>query len=166
MSQNLQNFVKFQKFQLENLVDFEKCCKTRIYLQKSASIQPRMRSSKFGGKFNLLFIRLLNKVVPRAPLTSLEGRIYWDGWKLHFPMCKCNSLAWRGPYPNADLVFWRRPWVDEGSGFPQDLDRRYEVLPKMRPTLCFILIFVVAILAKHLKNRKISNRWQFVLTKK
>ena len=28
MSQNLQNFVKFQKFQLENLVDFEKCCKT------------------------------------------------------------------------------------------------------------------------------------------
>ena len=30
MSQNLQNFAKFQKFQLDNLVDFEKCCKTRI----------------------------------------------------------------------------------------------------------------------------------------
>ena len=30
MSQNLQNFVKFQKFQFENLVDFEKCCKTHI----------------------------------------------------------------------------------------------------------------------------------------
>ena len=30
MSQKLQNFVKFQKFQLENLVDFEKCCKTHI----------------------------------------------------------------------------------------------------------------------------------------
>ena len=30
MSQNLQNVVKFQKFQLENLVDFEKCCKTHI----------------------------------------------------------------------------------------------------------------------------------------
>ena len=30
MSKNVQNFVKFQKFQLENLVDFEKCCKTRI----------------------------------------------------------------------------------------------------------------------------------------
>ena len=41
MSQNLQNFVKFQKFQLENLVDFEKCCKTHILLQKSASIQPK-----------------------------------------------------------------------------------------------------------------------------
>ena len=24
-------FAKFQKFQLDNLVDFEKCCKTRIY---------------------------------------------------------------------------------------------------------------------------------------
>ena len=43
MSQNLQNFVKFQKFQLENLVDFEKCCKNlmRIFLQKSVPIQPK-----------------------------------------------------------------------------------------------------------------------------
>ena len=41
MSQNLQNFVKFQKFQLENLVDFEKCCKTHIFLQKSVPIQPK-----------------------------------------------------------------------------------------------------------------------------
>ena len=41
MSQNLQNFVKSQKFQLENLVDFEKCCKTRIFLQKSEPIQPK-----------------------------------------------------------------------------------------------------------------------------
>ena len=37
----LQNFVKFQKFQLENLVDFEKCCKTHIFLQKSEPIQPK-----------------------------------------------------------------------------------------------------------------------------
>ena len=41
MSQNLQNFVKFRKFQLENLVDFEKSCKTHIYLQKSVLIQPK-----------------------------------------------------------------------------------------------------------------------------
>ena len=37
----LQNFDKFQKFQLDNLVDFEKCCKTRIFLQKSVPIQPK-----------------------------------------------------------------------------------------------------------------------------
>ena len=30
MLQNLQNFAIFQKLQLDNLVDFEKCCKTRI----------------------------------------------------------------------------------------------------------------------------------------
>ena len=41
MSQNLQNVVKFQKFQLENLVDFEKCCKMHIFLQKSVPIQPK-----------------------------------------------------------------------------------------------------------------------------
>ena len=41
MLQNLQNDAKFQKFQLDNLVDFEKCCKTLIYLQKSAPIQPK-----------------------------------------------------------------------------------------------------------------------------
>ena len=27
--------------QLDNLVDFEKCCKTRIFLQKSVPIQPK-----------------------------------------------------------------------------------------------------------------------------
>ena len=41
MLQNLQNFAKFQKIQLDNLVDFEKCCKTRIFLQKSVPIQPK-----------------------------------------------------------------------------------------------------------------------------
>ena len=41
MSQNLQTFAEFQKCQLDNLVDFEKCCKTRIFLQKSVPIQPK-----------------------------------------------------------------------------------------------------------------------------
>ena len=41
MLQNLQKIAKFQKIQLENLVDFEKCYKTRIYLQRSAPIQPK-----------------------------------------------------------------------------------------------------------------------------
>ena len=41
MSQNLQNFAKFQKIQLDNLVDFEKCCQTHIYLQNFVLIQPK-----------------------------------------------------------------------------------------------------------------------------
>ena len=42
-----------------NLLDLVKNFPTSIYLQKSASIQPRTSFSKFGGKFNSLFIRLL-----------------------------------------------------------------------------------------------------------
>ena len=49
MSQNLQNFVKFQKIQFENLVDFEKCCKTHMFLKKSEPIQPK--TSKILPKF-------------------------------------------------------------------------------------------------------------------
>ena len=43
MSQNerLQNLPNFKKIQLDNLVDFEKCCKTRIFMQKSVPIRPK-----------------------------------------------------------------------------------------------------------------------------
>ena len=41
MLQNLQNFAEFQKFQLDNLVDFEKCWKTRICLERSMPIKPK-----------------------------------------------------------------------------------------------------------------------------
>ena len=34
-------FAEFQKCQLNNLVDFDKCCKTRIYLQRSVLIQAK-----------------------------------------------------------------------------------------------------------------------------
>ena len=44
-----------------NLVDLVKNFPTRIYLQKSASIQPRTSPSKFGGKFNSLFTSLLSR---------------------------------------------------------------------------------------------------------
>ena len=44
-----------------NLVDLVKSFPTSIYLQKSASIQPRTSLSKFGRKFNSLFIRLLRR---------------------------------------------------------------------------------------------------------
>ena len=41
MCKILANLCKFQRCQLDNLVDFEKCCKTRIFLQKSVPIQPK-----------------------------------------------------------------------------------------------------------------------------
>ena len=44
------SFAEFQKFQVDNSVDFENCCKTRIFLQRSASIQPKTTEilPKFG----------------------------------------------------------------------------------------------------------------------
>ena len=36
-----ENFAKFQNVQLDNLADFGRCCKTRIFLQRSAPIQPK-----------------------------------------------------------------------------------------------------------------------------
>ena len=44
---------KFQKIQLDNLVDFGKCCKTRVWLQRSAPIQQKTNEilQKFCQKF-------------------------------------------------------------------------------------------------------------------
>ena len=42
-------------------VDLGESFPTRIYLQKSASIQPRTSPSKFGGKYSILFIRVLTR---------------------------------------------------------------------------------------------------------
>ena len=41
MLQNLRNFGKISKFQLDNLVDLEKCWKMRIFLQRSVPILPK-----------------------------------------------------------------------------------------------------------------------------
>ena len=43
-------------------VDLGESFPTHMYLQKSASIQPRTSTSKFGGKFNSFFICLLRYV--------------------------------------------------------------------------------------------------------
>ena len=45
----------------ESLANLVKSFPTSTYLQKTASIQRRTSLSKFGGKFNLLFIRLLTQ---------------------------------------------------------------------------------------------------------
>ena len=45
-------------------VDLGESFPTSIYLHKSASIQPRTSPSKFGVKFNLIFICLLNELQP------------------------------------------------------------------------------------------------------
>ena len=49
-----------ERFKGVHCVDLGESFPTSIYLQKSASIQPRTSPSKFGGKFNSLFTSLLS----------------------------------------------------------------------------------------------------------
>ena len=69
-------------------VDLGESFPTSIYLQKSASIQPRTSSSKFGGKFNSIFIRLLthkssgHSLVERPVQTSLRLGKRFGQWPL------------------------------------------------------------------------------------
>ena len=52
-------------------VDLGESFPTSIYLQKSASIQPRTSPSKFGGKYSILFNRVLRRgSAPRRSLGS------------------------------------------------------------------------------------------------
>ena len=53
-------------------VDLGESFPTSIYLQKSASIQPRTSPSKFRGKFNSIFIRLLTAEPAGRPAESLS----------------------------------------------------------------------------------------------
>ena len=54
-------------------VDLGESFPTRIYLQKSASIQPRTSPSKFGEKFNSLFTSLLRSPAFLNAKGVLEG---------------------------------------------------------------------------------------------
>ena len=99
MSQNLQNIAKFQKFQLENLVDFEKCCKTHILLQKSEPIQPK--TSNILPKFcqptlsDVSAVRVVSRE-PRLgpwtePSTSVGASL--DGWSSIWASERSESLS-------------------------------------------------------------------------
>ena len=57
-------------------VDLGESFPTGIYLQKSASIQPRTSLSKFGGKFNSLFIRLLRANYRLDETNRLKSDLY------------------------------------------------------------------------------------------
>ena len=99
MSQNLQNFAKFQKFQLDNLVDFEKCCKTRIFLQRSVPIQPKTSDilPNFCQKFaNSSFPRRRWTGTALSPMSSRSARS-WAPWtRSRYPPQegKCLSRAY------------------------------------------------------------------------
>ena len=83
--QNVANFAEILRSQrsrsmyylvLINLVDLVKSFPTNIYLQKSASIQPRTSPSKFGGNYSILFNRVLRSDTGRG---RVGGEVGWCG---------------------------------------------------------------------------------------
>ena len=80
MSKKYENFAKFQKFQFDNLVDFEKCCKTPIYLQKSVPIQPKtsrtlLKICQIFWNFGLNYLQIAPSAqCPRATAPALQPR--------------------------------------------------------------------------------------------
>ena len=76
-----------------NPVDLGESFPPSIYLQKSASIQPRTRLSKFGGKFNLLFIRLLSNDLVRLRTFFVEVRT--QSHESHFVSRSALSRSFR-----------------------------------------------------------------------
>ena len=76
-----------------NLVDLVKSFPTNIYLQKSASIQPRTSISKFGGEFNSLFIRLLSNDLVRFRTLFVEVRT--QSHESHFVSRSALSRSFR-----------------------------------------------------------------------
>ena len=73
-----------------NLVDLVKSFPTSIYLQKSASIQPRTSLSKFGGTFNSFFIRLLNEVFWAGVLYCLQLYALAFAWLFEDPAVRAK----------------------------------------------------------------------------
>ena len=73
----LHHFAKFQKCQLDNLVDFEKCCKTPINLQRSAPMQPKTSDIllKFYQKLATTLRVLLDPLHRLRRLPFARGRV-------------------------------------------------------------------------------------------
>ena len=92
MSQNLQKFAKFQKLQLDNLVDFEKCCKTRTFLQKSMPIQPTTSN-------------ILPKFCRSAVVSPTGARLRRDAEGRHRRRCRSSSRAASAPWRSRAVAY-------------------------------------------------------------
>ena len=111
--QNLQNIAKFQKFQLDNLVDFEKYCKTRIFLQKSVPIQPK--TSNIFPKFCQKIATASSaasavEAVARRPLQQTGGEVAKDLEvalvQEHDPVVVARELVEQGQRPRQRVHAW------------------------------------------------------------
>ena len=110
MLQNLQNFAKFQNFQLDNLVDFEKCCKTRIlnyyFLAKIGADTPENEQH---------FAENLPKTgnYPTGPTVYAEGGGPSSASKVqNVTGCGCPAFAWLVALQSSTLILLRNKKVE------------------------------------------------------
>ena len=84
-------------------VDLGESFPTSIYLQKSASIQPRTSPSKFGGKYSILFNRVLNQD-PFSLWDLLGNKVptakCWVSCARSFA-CRSRAARWSSTVPPA-----------------------------------------------------------------
>ena len=73
MLQNLQNDAKILKFQLDNLEDFEKCCKTRIYTPPLGG--QKTQAFWLAPQKNLLALMLVRHFQSRCGVPRCEDRM-------------------------------------------------------------------------------------------
>ena len=90
-----------------NLVDPVKSFPTSIYLQQSASIQPRTSLSKFGRKLNSLFIRLLTSAASPPATRPRPRRLR----RRRGPGPACSNASPGRPRR------WPRPFAASGARF-------------------------------------------------
>ena len=95
MLQNLQHLTHCQKCQLDTLVDFEKCRKTRLYSQRSVPIEPK--TSNISPKFcrSAVVSLTVARRTPPAPSQCCQfsaNNIYFGKCFARFPLYRHRSL--------------------------------------------------------------------------
>ena len=97
MSQNLKNVVKFQKFQRDNLVDFENCCKTHIYTPPLGG--QKTQAYCLAPQRNLLSVVLGSHFQSRCGVPRCDDGMMW--W------CDVVMMWWC----DDEIIGWWRPFL-------------------------------------------------------
>ena len=87
MLQKIAKFAIFQQLQLDNLVDFEKCCKTHTLLQKSVPIQPKT-----------------SNILPQPLVRELQVPLLGDGERGEAEACEPGNCLRSLPRSTNDLA--------------------------------------------------------------
>ena len=104
--ENLQNCAVFQKLQLDHLVDFEKCCKTRIYTPPLGG--KKTQAFWLAPPKNLLSVMLVSHFQSICGVTRWDDGMVW--W------CEVVMMWWC----DHEIIGWWRPFLDNFSWISEE----------------------------------------------